>query len=143
MSVQTMPVTVHLPDTLYRQFQKAAQGTKRRVEDLLLQTIAGNVPPTVDQAPLEVRSELEALQTLDTDSLWIIARSRIAPVQQTRHERLLYLNQCGTITPAEREELSRLVIAADKLTVKKAYAYALLRWRGFPLPTLEAMERQL
>jgi len=143
MSLQTMPVTIHLPNALYRRFQQAAQATQRRVEDVLLQTLAGNIPPALDEAPLDLRPELEAMQSLDTDTLWIIARSQITPEQQARHEQLLHLNQRGAIKPAERVELDRLGAAADKLTAKKAYAYALLRWRGFPLLTLDAMERQL
>jgi hypothetical protein len=143
MSAQTMPVTLSLPEPLYRQFQQAAQAAKRRLEDVLLQTIAGNVPPSVEDVPSEIRAELQALQWLDTKMLWEVARSRISPAQQARHEYLLDQNQRGTISPAEREELDRLGEMADRLTVKKAYAYALLRWRGFPLPTLEAMEAQL
>jgi len=110
---------------------------------VLLHTIAGNVPPAVNDAPAEVRAELQALQRLDANSLWDVARSRIPPEQQARHEYLLHQNQRGRISPAERKELDRLGEMADRLTVKKAYAYALLRWRGFPLPTLEALESQL
>ena len=143
MSAQTMSVTISLPEPLYRQFQQVAQISRRRLEDVLLQTITGNVPPTVDDAPPEIQAELQALQWLNANSLWDVARSRIPPEQQARHEYLLHQNQRGTISPAEREELDRLGAIADRITVKKAYAYALLRWRGFPLPTLEAMESQL
>ncbi len=143
MSTQTMPVTIHLPNALYRRFQQTAHATQRRVEDVLLQTITGNVPPAFDEAPPDIRTELEAMQSLDADSLWIIARSKVTSEQQVRHEQLLHLNQRGTIKPTERDELDLLGTTADRLTAKKAYAYALLRWRGFPLPTLEAMERQL
>ena len=143
MSTQGEPVTVYLPASIYRQLQQTAQTTRRRLEEVLLQTITGNLPPTVDEAPSDVQAELRVLPGLDTTALWAIARGRVSSKQQTRHEYLLRQNQRGTIIPAEREELRQLGDMADKLTLKKAYAYALLRWRGFPLPTLEAMESQL
>jgi len=45
-------------------------------------------------------------------------------------------NQNGSITPEERQELSHLRLAADRLMVRKAYAWSLLRWRGIPIPAL-------
>lgn len=143
MTTQTMPVTVNLPDTIYRQLQQVAQTTKRRIEDVLLQTIEGNIPPVVDDAPLDIQAELQTLQWLNSKALWIVARDKFAPEQQARQEYLLRQNQRGTITPEEFDEMNRLGEKADRLTVKKAYAYALLRWRGFPLPTLETLESRL
>jgi hypothetical protein len=135
-----MPVTVNLPDVTYHQLQRVAQMTKRRLEDVLLQTIEGNMPPVVDDASLDIQAELQTLQWLDSKALWTVARGKLTPEQQARQEYLLHQNQRGTITPEEVDEMNHLGEKADKLTVKKAYAYALLRWRGFPLPTLEAME---
>ncbi len=140
MTTQTMPVTVNLPDVTYHQLQRVAQMTKRRLEDVLLQTIEGNMPPVADDAPLDIQAELQTLQWLDSKALWVVARGKLAPQEQARQEYLLRRNQRGTITPEEVDEMNRLGEKADKLTVKKAYAYALLRWRGFPLPPLETME---
>ena len=143
MSVQTRPVTIDLPDPIYRQLQQTARRTKRRLEDVLLQTIAGNLPPGTEDAPLDMQAELQALQWIDDNDLWVVARSKISPEQQARQEFLLAQNQRGALSPDERAELDRLGDTIDRLTLKKAYAYAVLRWRGFPLPALDAMERQL
>ena len=143
MTTQTMPVTVNLPDAIYRQLHQVAQTTKRRIEDVLLQTIEGNIPPVVEDAPSDLRTELQALQWLDSRPLWAMAQSKFSPEQQARQEYLLHQNQRGTIASEELDELDCLGEKADRLTVKKAYAYAVLRWRGFPLPTLEAMESRL
>lgn len=143
MSVQTRPVTIDLPDPIYRQLQQTARKTKRRLEDVLLQTIAGNLPPGTENAPADMQADLQALQWIDDNALWAVARSKISPEQQARQEYLLAQNQRGDISPEERAELDRLGDLVDRLTLKKAYAYALLRWRGFPLPALDAMERQL
>lgn len=82
-----------------------------------------------------IQADLQSLQWLDDDSLWAIARSRLSPTQQERQLYLLRQNQRGVITASEREEMERLGDLADRLTLKKAYSYALLRWRGFPLPS--------
>ena len=143
MSVQTRPVTIDLPDPIYRQLQQTARKTKRRLEDVLLQTITGNLPPGTEDAPANMQTDLQALQWIDDNALWAVARSQTSPEQQARQEYLLAQNQRGVLSPEERAELDRLGDMVDRLTLKKAYAYALLRWRGFPLPTLDAMERQL
>ena len=138
--IQNEPIMIHLPDTLYHRLQQAAQTTNIPLEELLLQTIAGNMPPTVDDTPEHMQDQLQALQVLDNSELWEVARSRISPKQQVRYEELLHRNQRGEITPEELTQLADLGERADELTLKKAYAYALLRWRGFPLPTLESLE---
>ena len=140
MIAQSTPVTIHLPNTVYRKLQQAARTTNRGLEDILLQTISGNIPPSVEEAPADVRAELEPLQWLDEENLWAVARSRLASPQQERQLYLLRQNQRGAITATEKDEMERLGDLADRLTLKKAYAYALLRWRGFPLPALETIE---
>lgn len=143
MIAQSTPVTIHLPNTVYRKLQQAARTTNRGLEDILLQTINGNIPPLVEEAPADVRAELEPLQWLDEEKLWAVARSRLASPQQERQLYLLRQNQRGAITATERDEMERLGDLADRLTLKKAFAYALLRWRGFPLPALETIEDEV
>ncbi|MBX7237590.1 MAG: hypothetical protein K1X65_24660 [Caldilineales bacterium] len=143
MIAQSTPVTIHLPNTVYRKLQQAARTTNRGLEDILLQTISGNIPPSVEEAPADVRAELEPLQWLDEENLWAVARSRLASPQQERQLYLLRQNQRGAITATEKDEMERLGDLADRLTLKKAYAYALLRWRGFPLPALETIEDEV
>ena len=140
MTVQTRPVAIDLPDPIYRQLQQTAHKTQRRLEDVLLQTISGNLPPGTEDTPAEMQAELQALQWVDDKTLWATARDRVAPQIQARQEYLLTQNQRGLLTAQERVELDRLGEAIDRLTLKKAYAYALLRWRGFPVPALEALE---
>jgi hypothetical protein len=140
MSLQT--VTLNLPEAIYRRLLRTAETIQKPLEDVLLQTIEGNLPPSVEDMPAELQGEFIAMQSLTEDELWTIARAVIEPAEQRRLEQLLRKNSHGTISQREREELERLGVEADRLTLRKAYAYALLRWRGYPLPTLEAMESQ-
>ena len=50
---------------------------------------------------------------------------------------LLEKNSAGTLSAVEQEELATLRLAADRLMLRKAYAWAVLRWRGQPVPELD------
>lgn len=89
-----------------------------------------------------MQAELLSLQTLPIDELVKFAHSKVTLNQQQRHEELLEKNQIGAITSPEQQELRELSLAADKLMLKKAYAWAILRWRGYRMPTLEELPKE-
>jgi hypothetical protein len=130
-------LTLQLPAQVYRRLERVAQETNQPVESVVLTSITGNLPPALDDVPADLREDLRALQTLDDDALWAIARGKLPPSQQARLEALLARNSASVLTEAEQEELARLGEKTDQLTLRKAHAYALLRWRGFPLPSLD------
>lgn len=93
------------------------------------------MPPTPDNAPVEIQTELLQMQTWETEELLAISQSQITPEQQRRHVELLEKNQTqDRLTPTERQELNELRIAADRLMLRKAYAWSVLRWRGHRVP---------
>lgn len=100
----------------------------------MAQSVAGNLPPSVDNAPAEAQAELLALQWLPVDELQRIAHEQVAPEQQERHLQLLAQEN---LTAAEQVELTELRRQVDRLMVRKAYAWAVLRWRGHPIPRLD------
>lgn len=53
---------------------------------------------------------------------------------------LLDKERAGTLTPAEKATLEALYQDANGHMLRKAYANALLKWRGHPLPPLAALE---
>jgi hypothetical protein len=88
-----------------------------------------------------MRPDLMALENLDDDALWQVARSEVAPERWEKHSLLLEKNRLRTITEPEREALAQLRRGADQLMLRKAYAYVLLKWRGYRLPTLQELEQ--
>jgi len=84
-------------------------------------------------------AELLEMQKLSTEDLLSIASSQVQPVQRERHLALLEKSRTGDVTPEERQELGHLREAADRLMLRKAYAWAVLRWRGHPVPPLEEL----
>ncbi|KYC39758.1 hypothetical protein WA1_29830 [Scytonema hofmannii PCC 7110] len=135
----TQKVTVELPQAIFQQLARIASATQQPLEVLAAQSIASNLPPTPDNAPVEIQAELLQMQTWDSKELIAIAQSQTTPEQQQRHIELLEKNQNGELTYSERRELSELRIAADRLMLQKAYAWSILRWRGHRVPALNEL----
>jgi hypothetical protein len=132
--IDSQQVTVELPLPLYRFLARLAEQTHQPLEELVAQSVAGNLPPSVDNAPLEIQSDLLALQGLAVDELKRVANEQISEKQQKRHLQLLEKNN---LSDDEQRELSELRRQADVLMLRKGYAWAVLRWRGHPIPRLE------
>lgn len=98
-----------------------------------------NAPPAVDYAPLELQGELMAMQELTIEELLNIAQSQIPETQQELHFQLLEKNQNNLLIESDKLLLKSLRVSADYLMLKKAYAYALLKWKGFSLPDFEQL----
>ncbi len=136
----TQKVTVELPQAIFKQLARIALATQQPLEVLAAQSIASNLPPTPDNAPVEMQAELLQMQSLDSTDLLSIVQGQIAPEQQQHHIELLEKNQIqGELTSTERQELSKLRIAADRLMLQKAYAWSVLRWRGHKVPPLNEL----
>jgi hypothetical protein len=137
----THSITLHLPEALYQKLEQSARATQRPLEELVVRSIEGNLPPTITDAPPALQAELRALETAQPAELWTVARSQLGPEAQARLATLRAKRP--RLSVAESAEFDTLNEQADWLTIKKAYAYALLRWQGFPLPTLETLESEL
>jgi hypothetical protein len=135
----TQQIMIELPEPILRQLTKLAEMTHQSVEVLIAQSVVSNLPPSADNAPPEIQSDLLQMQTLPIEELLAIAQSQVEPTQHKRHESLLEKNQDGLITPEERQELTTLRVAADQLMLRKAYAWSVLKWRGHRLPALKEL----
>ena len=129
-------VTLQLPEAIYERIKRTAEATKRPLEDVLLKTLESALPPSMEDLPIEYQGEFTAMESLSDEELWKIAESKIPPAQQSLYSRLLRKNQAGMLKDIEKRQLSDLGAEARKLTLRKAHAYALLKWRGHRIPTL-------
>jgi predicted DNA-binding protein len=129
-------ITIELPENVFDRLTQLAQTTDRPLAEIVAQSIASNLPPSIEQASTELQSELLKMQRLNDTELLSIAQTTVSSAQQQRHEELLVKNEDLDISGIEREELANLRLAIDNLTVQKAYAWALLRWRGYRIPAL-------
>lgn len=133
---RTHKMTIELPEPIYRLLAQIADASHQSVESIAAQSVSGNLPPSVATAPAELRDELQRMQALLQDELIAIATQQISAAQASRHVDLLERNANGQLSAQERDELDGLRVAADHLMVRKAYAWALLRWRGYRMPAL-------
>jgi len=136
----TRTITLRLPESLYTRLQQAARATHRSLDDVLLHAVEVGSPPRWDDAPAEFQADLAALDRLDDETLWRIARSRQTEADMERYQELLDKNANGTLSGEERDELVRLRVESDRFMLCKAHAAALLRWRGYQVPPAEALQ---
>ncbi|MEL6163664.1 MAG: hypothetical protein AAFR37_07855, partial [Cyanobacteria bacterium J06628_3] len=137
----TQKVTVELPQAIFQQLARIASATQQPLETLVAQSIVSNLPPTPDNAPLEIQEELLQMQIWNDKELLAItsgraisfrdasltlnANSQITSEQQKRHVELLEKNSGNEeLNKSERQELSELRIKADRLMLQKAYAWS-------------------
>jgi|SRR5262245_5436542 len=131
----TRTVTVGLPEGIYDRLRQSAEATNRPVEELVVQSVKAGMPPSVSDLPADYSEECLALEPLSNSRLQQVARGKLSEQRQRRYNHLLRKNQAGTLSERECKELSQLGDEARRLNVRKAYAYALLRWHGHPIPT--------
>jgi predicted transcriptional regulator len=134
MTVQT--VNVKLPRTVYRRLERLAVTMHQSLDRVLAQTIRGNLPPSLDDVPASLRSDLAGLFDLSDDDLWAVARGSLDAQQWQAHQRLLRKNEAGQLTERERARLEYLRAETDRYVARKSFALALLKWRGYTLPIL-------
>ena len=135
----TQSVTLPIPEHLYLRFEQVAKATQQSVTDVLLHAVEVGSPPDWDDVPAEFQADLAALDRQSDKALWQIARSQQSEAEMDRYEDLLHNNANDTLTPAERDELTRLRREADRFMLRKAHAAALLRWRGYQLPPADKL----
>ncbi|MBX7234207.1 MAG: hypothetical protein K1X65_07475 [Caldilineales bacterium] len=132
-------IVLPLPEDLYIRLEQTARATKQSFTDMLVRAVRTGSPPDWSQAPAAFQTDLAALDRLDDDSLWRIARTRRSQADAARLESLLEKNADGTISAAERLEMEGQIAEADRLMLRKAHAAALLQWRGHAVPPFERL----
>jgi len=132
-------VTLQFSEEMLRRFRRGAVVARKPFEQFLAERLAEAVPPLADEMPAEIQMELDKLESLDNEALQQLAHSHLSPEKQRAYSASLTKNQRGTLSPAEKEKLRALGDEARRLTLKKAHASLLLKWRGFPLslPSIE------
>ncbi len=68
-----------------------------------------------------------------------MAQSEVGSADHVRQIELLEKHKDGQLTELERQELSALRQAADRLMLRKTYAWSILRWRGQRVPFLQEL----
>ena len=136
----TQTITLQLPDETLQRYQRGATLARKVLEEFLAERLVEAVPPLADDLPSPLPEELKVLENLDDEALWKVAQSQLSPAHQRLYSCLLDRSSQGAITAGEQEELHALGEEARRLTLKKAHAYMLLKWRGHSIPSPEELQ---
>jgi predicted transcriptional regulator len=117
-------VTVTLPDDVYRTAQRLAQLAQRDVAEVLSEALSLSFPLLPDDA------EPVVFRALSDADVLAMAELSLPPGQDQRLSELLYHQQAGTLTDAERGELATLMQRYREGLIRKALAVAEAVRRG-------------
>lgn len=130
----TDTVVLHLPDDLYRRIAHLSTLMGSPIEGVIVRMLSSSLPPLPDDFAPDTREALQTLEQLSDSQLSTFKTAKLASNQYARLSELRERRNEGTLTPDEQAELERLMQAADTLTLQKAYAEVLLKWRGQASP---------
>lgn len=126
----TDTVTLRLPDDLYRRIERLASLTGSPMEGIIVRMLASSLPPLPDDFSPATRDALQRLEQLSDADLAAFETMTLSREESARLTKLRERRADGVISPDEQAELEQLMQAADILTLQKAYAAVLLKWRG-------------
>lgn len=133
-------INLQLPSPLYQRLVEAAEAAHQPLTEVVLQTIRAGLPPGLEHVPERFQNDLRTLIALSDELLWQIAGQDLTDDKAGLYEKLLKKNGQGKLTPVEQATLNTLRDEADVLMLRRAYAYALLKWRGHRIPSLSELQ---
>ena len=134
-------ITIDLPDPLFKQLKRAAELFRQPTETIIAQSLAHSLPPLLEEIPFQYQPDVfPLLQMNDADLRQEMSRA-FPPERWVEYETLLDKKKTGALTSAEEQRLDTLRREADILMFRRGYAAVLLKRRGYPLPTLQELER--
>ena len=136
-------VTISLPEKVYSRLRHAAEIAGKPIHEFAAHSLEDNFPPLLDMIPSRYQDDLRAMEKLSDEELWVITRSKADEKPQRQHRRLLNKSKTPNLTEPERQTLTELRESADHLMLRKSYAFLLLKWRGYRLPSLAELERDV
>jgi hypothetical protein len=124
-------ITVQLSEKMYENLKRVAELSSQSVDAIVEHSLAGTLPPLLEDIPPEFHEEVYPLLEMTDIELRNESQRRFPENRWETYETLLEKNQQGQLNPSEQEELARLRSEADILMFRKAYALVLLRRRGY------------
>ena len=124
------PITLNLPETIYKQVQLVAKNAHRPVNDILLEAVAA-IAPVLDSSDNRFKSALAQLSLLNDAALWQAARSMMPVEQRERLESLHDKQQQDGLTEDEKLEEEALLKMYRETILVRAQAAVLLKQRKY------------
>ena len=136
----TDTVAIEVPQPLYRRLERLAALAGQPIDLLIDRALSASLPPLPEDLPPAMHESLLALERLSDEELTGVVYSRMPEDDAALLAGLRGRRAAGALSAQEQSLLDRLMQAADLLTLRKAYAAVLLRWRGARVPTLAELD---
>jgi hypothetical protein len=124
-----IPVTINLPDDVYRRAERFAHLANRDLSSILTDTLTRSLPPISAQT-----NTLQSISDLSDRQVMALTHLEMEPAQDTRLSELLDKQQSGTLNPEEPQELDTLMQIYREGLLRKATALAEAVKRGLMEP---------
>ena len=127
------PITLNLPEDVYKRAEGLAQLIGRDLADVLIEAISLSLSST---SPLDGRDrhQAESLKSLSDSEVMAMSELQMESEQDLRLSQLLSKQQADTLTEVERPELWTLMQIYQTLLLKKAVALREAVERGLREP---------
>ena len=133
----TYTITIKLSDPLYNQLRRAAELANQPLDAIVEESLAQSLPPLLEDIPIEYQVDVYPLLQMNVRQLTSEARRVFSKSKWQKYESLLTEKKARPLTAEEETRLAALRREADVLTLRKGYALALLRRRGYAPPPLD------
>ncbi len=140
MAVQ--PVTINLPETLYRQVARRAKRVAASLEQELVAVVASGLSRSAE-LPAQTVDALAQLDLMSDDELHRAAQTVVAVIDNQRMQALGDQQQSVGLKPSEQQEAQQLLQRADHVMLVRAKAAELLQKRGYAVANLFATTQSL
>jgi hypothetical protein len=124
-----IPVTIHLPDDIYRRAERFAHLANRDLSSILADTLTHSLPPISAQT-----DTFPPLADLSDQQVMALTQLEMEPAQDIRLSELLDKQQADTLNPQEPQELDYLMQIYREGLLRKATALAEAVKRGLMEP---------
>jgi predicted transcriptional regulator len=124
-----IPITINLPDDIYRRVERLAHLANRDLSSILADTLTHSFSPISAQS-----NEHPSISELSDRQVMALTHLEMEPAQDTRLSELLDKQQSGTLNPEEPQELDALMQIYREGLLRKATALAEAVKRGLMEP---------
>lgn len=128
------PVTVHLPENIYKRIRRAAEITRRSLDEVMVEAVSAVALDL--ETPPAIRSNLAQMAYLNDAALWQAARATMPADQRARMENLHIKQKKRKLTKAEQAEEQALLKLYRETVLVRAQAAVLLKQRGYDVSDL-------
>jgi hypothetical protein len=132
-------ITLHLPETLYKRFRQRAEWSHRSPETEILDAVASGASVEAELSP-EIIETVEAIEMLNDDELWRLARETMSPEASQELEALHFKQREEGLSPVEDAMRAKLIQKYERSMLIRAQAARLLKERGHDISRLLAIK---